>query len=41
VNDARAAGAVGCIFKDTDITEMVDVVRRVATSPISGGGLPL
>ncbi len=41
VEDARAAGAVGCIFKDADITHMVGVVRRVAASPISGGGLPL
>jgi CheY-like chemotaxis protein len=41
VNDARAAGAVDCIFKDADITEMIDVVRRVAASPISGVGLPL
>jgi DNA-binding NarL/FixJ family response regulator len=41
VSDARAAGAVDCIFKDADVTELVDVVRRAAASPISGVGLPL
>ncbi|MCW2644996.1 MAG: hypothetical protein QOD31_3383 [Pseudonocardiales bacterium] len=41
VNDARAAGAIDCVFKDADVTEMVDVVRRAAASPISGVGLPL
>jgi DNA-binding NarL/FixJ family response regulator len=41
VSDARAAGAVDCILKDADVTEMVDVIRRAAASPISGVGLPL
>jgi DNA-binding NarL/FixJ family response regulator len=41
VSDARAAGAVDCVFKDADVTEMVDVVRRAAASPISGVGPPL
>lgn len=41
VDDARAAGAIGCVFKDADIGEVLDSVRRAASSPILGDGFPL
>ena len=30
VNDARAVGAVDCVFKDADISQVIEAVRRAA-----------
>lgn len=36
VNDAKAAGAVSCLFKDTAMTDVINNVRRAAALPGSG-----
>ena len=41
VEQARAVGAVDCVFKDAETAELLAVVRRVGRSPQLGGDFPL
>jgi DNA-binding NarL/FixJ family response regulator len=41
VNDAKAAGAVSCLFKDADLTDVIANLRRAVAPPLLGGATPL
>jgi hypothetical protein len=40
-SEAKAAGAVACLFKDADLTDVIDYVRQVVTAPELGASISL
>jgi hypothetical protein len=40
-SEAKAARAVACLFKDADLTNVIDYLRQVVTAPQLGASISL